>query len=83
MGAALSTAPGAGPSPAPATQGLLLPSAEEGGSSISTAPDCISSPQQYVFISHYCRSSGAFLLYQNYLSLLPEEGCSEMLLALL
>lgn len=83
MGAILSTVHGAGPSPVPATQRLLCPSAEEGESSVSTAPNCISSPQQYIFPSHYCRSSGTFLLYQNCLSLLLEEGCSETLFALL
>lgn len=39
MSVTLSTAPGAGPSPTPSTPELLCPSAEEGGSSTSTAPN--------------------------------------------
>jgi len=49
VSAILSMAPSAGPSPAPATPGLLCPGAEEGGSSISTAPNCTSCLQQYIF----------------------------------
>lgn len=39
--------------------------------------------QQCISPSPCCRSRGVFLLYQNYLSLQPEEGRSEILFALL
>lgn len=69
--------------PAPATQGLLCHSTKEGGICFHCSKLHLF-PHSSMFVQIIPpRSNSAFLLYQNALSLLPEEEGSELLFALL